>query len=129
MRTAPDAPQHLTEWFAKARQYAESIADQWFVVSFRQGLLLPEAPVNPYAECLHRMDRAHRHRWANAVLAALDAHCRPAEHCVILGGVIYRDVLWAGLQRRFGDVRAPLMGSGIFAQLAWFNRMLAQPAA
>lgn len=94
----PAGELYLSPCFKKASTYAESIADDWNILSARYGLLSPTAIIEPYDETLNRMSASERRSWADKVLFDLRQKVNPGDNAVILAGVMYRENLITPLQ-------------------------------
>lgn len=74
-RESPSRPRELyqpSSLFQKASQYAEANHDQWYVLSAKHGLLLPEGDIiDPYDETLSDLSKEDRQAWADTVIEDL----------------------------------------------------------
>ena len=121
---APARDLYTSSWFRKARRYADSTGQPWFILSAKHGLVHPDRVISPYNLTLNSMPVADRRRWAQTVLTQLDPHLDGVESIVILAGRRYREFLEPSLQSRGLPVSVPMAGLRIGEQLRWLNRML-----
>ena len=65
-RSSPCAGQDMytSPLFRKARAYAESVADAWFILSAKYGLLRPATCIEPYEQTLKEASASQRRAWA-----------------------------------------------------------------
>ncbi len=124
-RPAPARARDLyqSDWFRKARAYAEAQGGRWFILSAQHGLVSPASIIEPYDLTLADMKAADRRAWAARVVAQLAAKIGPRTPVVMLAGRFYREPLaaWAG-----DRATAPMEGLGIGEQKAWLARQLAE---
>jgi hypothetical protein len=106
---------YQSEWFRKARRWAEQNGSRWYILSALHGLLYPENSIPPYEKTLNEMPVEERKQWGKLVSNQL--RNIPPGRIVILAGEKYREYLKT--DRHIVDV--PLKGLGIGQQLAWFN--------
>jgi hypothetical protein len=61
-RTTPARAKSLyqSDWFIKARAYAESVGSCWFILSAKYGLERPDAMIEPYEMTLNTVAVAER---------------------------------------------------------------------
>lgn len=112
---------YTSDWFRKASAYAEQVADEWYILSAKHGLLAPGTTIEPYNETLNRMPAPDRRVWARRVLKSLERVLRPGDRVVILAGQRYREHLVAPIQRMGCCVDVPMEGLGIGKQLRWLK--------
>ncbi len=113
---------YISPWFRKASTYGESIADEWYILSAKYGLLSPTTIIEPYDETLNNMPVNERRSWAEKVLVDLRQKVNPGDKLVILAGVKYRENLIGPLHNMGCDVKIPMEGLGIGKQLQWLSR-------
>jgi hypothetical protein len=58
--------------FRRARRYAEQVADRWFILSAKHGLLNPSKVIAAYEQTLTRMPVEERRTWALQVALAIE---------------------------------------------------------
>ena len=78
---------YISPWFRKASTYGESIADEWYILSAKYGLLSPTTIIEPYDETMNNMPVNERRSWAEKVLVDLRQKGNPGDKLVILAGV------------------------------------------
>ena len=81
---------YTSTWFDKASAYARQVADEWYILSAKYGLVSPGTVIAPYEQTLTKMPAAERQAWAGRVLKNLGAVLTPGDHVVILAGQAYR---------------------------------------
>jgi len=115
---------YISDWFRKASVYAARVADEWYILSAKYGLVAPDTVIKPYDETLNRMPAAARRSWAERVLPDLRRVLQPGDHVVILAGVKYRENLVNPMQKMGCRVEIPMEGLGIGKQLSWLKQQL-----
>jgi hypothetical protein len=110
---------YVSQWFLKARQYAES-QGEWGILSARYGLVLPDEEIDPYGMTLNKMNRNDRVEWANLVAKQI-ANCT-RDDLTVFAGRRYREHLIPLLESQGYAVAIPLEGMGIGKQLQWFDK-------
>lgn len=148
---SPARDLYQSDWFRKARAYAEAVGDRWYILSAKYGLVPPDAVIAPYEKTLKRMPAHERRIWGQWVVTDLlsvltgtterdgsrdwrKRHSLPSAapvscRLVILAGADYRTPLLEALALREGwdiDVETPLAGKGIGQQLQWMNKAIAE---
>jgi hypothetical protein len=127
---APARELYISDWFKKARAYAENEiaegrASQWFILSAKHGALLPCNVVAPYDTDLSSMHNHLRRDWALKALKQIWWLGLKGEIEVeILAGVRYREFLIGDLERRYSRVTVPMAGMGIGQQKQWLKRQV-----
>lgn len=102
--------------FRKASAYAMATYDQWYILSAKHGLLIPEQWIEPYDLSLRDLPRNQRQAWAVSVLDELETlGLSEAIYCLHAGD-LYSEFLVSRL-----DADRPLAGLGIGKQLAWYR--------
>jgi hypothetical protein len=46
---------YISAWFRKASMYAARVADRWYILSAKYGLVAPDTMIKPYDETLNKM--------------------------------------------------------------------------
>lgn len=115
---------YVSTWFRKASAYASHIADNWYILSAKYGLVAPETVIEPYDETLNLMPAAARRDWAIRVLADLEQVLKHGDHVVFLAGQRYRQDLIEPIRRMGGDVEIPMEGLRIGEQLHWLKQQV-----
>lgn len=113
---------YQSDWFSKARSYAESMASQWFILSAKHGLLGPDDVVAPYEQTLNALGISERRIWARVVQDQMDKRMPVCERIIVLAGQRYREFLMDYLKRRASSVEVPMEGLQIGKQLSWLGR-------
>lgn len=110
--------------FDKARRWAETHGDRWFVLSALHGLVEPGAMIAPY-DFTFAGRKEYREAWPLRVVAQLAPHLSDGDEVAILAGAEYATGIADGLRDLEIRVRVsqPLRGLQIGERLAWFNRV------
>lgn len=114
---APAAELYTSTLFRSCKEYAESNADQWYILSAEHGLLHPEEVVAPYERTLKRMRMSERLDWAERVQRQLLETLPPQSEITLLAGECYRENLIPFLKEHGFTVRIPLLGLPFGKQL------------
>lgn len=120
---------YTSTYFAKKREYAEVLGDDWRILSAEHGLIDPEETVDPYETSIDDLDGAELDELAHDLGIALIewAEVAGADEVVVLAGRKYidplrkREAFHAGIS---AQVRFPLQQnalSGIGEQMAWLG--------
>ena len=115
---------YTSDWFGKASTYAMQVADEWYILSAKYGLVAPDTVIAPYDQTLTKMPAAERRAWAGRVLDELGKVAKPGGHVVILAGEAYRSNLIRPIREMGCTVEVPLQGLKIGQQLSWFKQGL-----
>jgi hypothetical protein len=115
---------YISDWFRKASAYAMRVADKWYILSAKHGLVAPDMVVAPYDETLNKMTVVARRAWARRVLKDLDRVLQPGDQVVILAGKRYRENLVGPIRQMGCSVEIPMEGLGIGKQLRWLKQQL-----
>jgi hypothetical protein len=123
-RTRPALAKDIyqSDWFVKARAYAESFGSCWFILSAKYGLVGPDEVIEPYDMTLNTMGVAERRNWSRQVEQQMDERMPNADRIVVLAGQRYREFLVEYLARRARTVDVPMAGLRIGEQLSWLTR-------
>jgi len=108
-------------YFRKQRDYAEAVADKWFIQSAEYGLLCPDERVESYDT--HAKNIEDSGEWAALIARDLAALVPQTATVEILGGAHYADPLTPELEARGFDVLEPLRGQGIGTRMASLGEM------
>ena len=114
--------------FAGRRRYVEASCVRWFVLSARHGLVRDDAWLEPYDETLNDQSGGSKRRWAEMVLADLDAlglDYRTTTFEIHAGNEYRSFGLVDGLQARGAHVIVPAEHLGQGQQLAFYSRRTA----
>jgi hypothetical protein len=87
---------YVSDWFCKARRYAEASRCSWFILSAEYGLVSPDQVVAPYERTLNTMAVAERRAWAERVSRQLAETVPHVARVVFLAGERYREFLTSG---------------------------------
>jgi len=115
---------YISDWFRKASAYAMRVADEWYILSAKYGLLAPGTVIEPYDETLNRMPVAARQAWAKRVLENIGRVLQPGDQVVFLAGIKYRENLIDPIREMGCSVEIPLQGLRIGEQLGWLKQQL-----
>lgn len=110
--------------FTGRRRYVEQSCARWFVLSARHGLVRDDEWLEPYDETLNDQSAESKRRWAEKVLADLDALALDfrATTFEIHAGNEYRSFgLVEGLRSRGATVEVPAEHLGQGEQLAFYG--------
>lgn len=70
----PARDMYTSALFSKARVYAETSADAWFILSAKYGLVQPDETIAPYEQTLKGASASDRRNWATKVRVQLSSH-------------------------------------------------------
>lgn len=115
---------YVSDWFVKARAYAERLGVPWFILSAEYGLVDPDAVIAPYEKTLNTMSSPARRDWADRVFSQLRSAAPDARSVVFLAGARYREFLAERLRARGITVEVPMQGLRIGEQLSWLGRQV-----
>jgi hypothetical protein len=118
---APARLLYASPLFRASAAHAERVAERWFILSARHGLLHPDQFVDPYEQTLHRMSGPERSAWSAGVLEALTQAMTAPTHVVVLAGTIYREGLTVPLSRAGFSVSVPMERLRLGEQLRWLR--------
>jgi hypothetical protein len=121
---SPARDLYVSTLFTGRRRYVEQSCDVWFVLSARHGLVPSDERLEPYDETLNDQSAGAKRRWAQAVLAGLDAigFDYSTTTFEIHAGNEYRSFgLVEGLERRGATVEVPAAHLGQGEQLAFYS--------
>lgn len=113
---------YTSDWFCKARRYAEASECPWFILSAEYGLVPPDQVVTPYERTLNTMRVADRRAWAERVARQLAEAVPDLSYVVFLAGERYREFLTEHLAGRGVAVSVPMEGLRIGEQLNWLGQ-------
>lgn len=119
---------YVSNWFCKARRYAEASRCLWFILSAEYGLVPPNRVIVPYELTLNKMRVADRRAWAERVAQHLAEAVPDLSHAVFLAGERYREFLARHLADRGIAISVPMEGLRIGEQLRWLGDHSPQPA-
>lgn len=110
--------------FTKNASYAATIADKWFILSAKYGLLDPEDVIDTYNETLSKASVSVKKVWSHNVYLKLLPHLNPGDSIIFLAGENYREYLIPLLGNFPVNVQVPMKGLSIGNQLKWLNSRL-----
>jgi hypothetical protein len=113
---------YVSDWFCKARRYAEASGCPWFILSAEYGLVPPDQVVAPYERTLNTMAVADRRAWAERVARQLAEAVPDLARVVFLAGKRYREFLAQYLTGWGVAVSVPMAGLRIGEQLRWLGQ-------
>ena len=113
---------YISDWFRKASAYAMRVADEWYILSAKYGLIAPDTVIEPYDETLNRMSAAARRTWAKRVSKELGQVLQPGDQVMLLAGIKYRENLIGPIREVGCSVEIPMEGLGIGKQLRWLKQ-------
>ena len=124
-RPMPARDLYTSPLFRKASAYAQRVANEWFILSIKHGLVPPDRVIAPFDETLMGMPVKERRAWARRVMAELAKILAPGDHVVMLAGERYREELMDPIREMGCTVEVPLAGLRMGEQLHWLSRRLA----
>lgn len=113
---------YVSPLFKCAKQYAEKNFDEWFILSAKHGLLLPNSIIDPYDFSLNDANAEKRKSWSKSVADDIILNAPYQSTISIFAGSKYRQYLVPRLNGF--SVVVPLAGLGIGQQLKWFKENL-----
>lgn len=118
---APACDLYTSPLFLGMRAYAESVADRWFILSAKHGLLEPTDITAPYEQTLNGAPARDRRAWASDVARALIQKVGHPARFVVLAGMSYRGYLVPLLSAAGSEVSVPMEGLLFGEQLQWLK--------
>lgn len=115
---------YISPWFKKASAYADAVADIWFILSAKYGLVDINEVIAPYDLTLNKMSASERRALASGVLADLLPIFLSGDVAIFLAGTKYREFLIQPLRSMDVRVEIPMRGLRIGEQMQWLNRHL-----
>lgn len=107
---APAKDLYDSTLFRAQRAYAEKVADKWFILSAKYGLLAPETEIEPYEETLKGASVKRKRDWSHAIFAELERVTARNDVITITAGEDYCRYLVPLLTQRGNEVRRPVKG-------------------
>jgi hypothetical protein len=114
-------------FFSKAREYAETNHDQWYILSAKHHLLDPAGPpIEPYDDTLSGARVARKREWAQTVYEQLEDEglLDDGNRLVFHAGRDYYSELISLLDDTSVDVEMPTDGLQFGETLVWYNEHL-----
>ena len=115
---------YVSDWFGKARRFAEASGCPWYILSAKHGLVSPDTEIERYEQTLTTMRVAERRAWGERVAAQLAEDVPDVSKVVFLAGAKYREFLVPLLAGRGVEVSVPMKGMRIGKQLQWLLQHL-----
>jgi hypothetical protein len=113
---------YVSDWFHKARRFAEVSGCPWYVLSAKHGLVAPDQVIAPYEQTLNTTRAGDRRAWGARVAAQLAEAAPDLSRVVFLAGGRYREFLAPHLAGRGVEVSVPMEGLRIGEQLSWLGQ-------
>lgn len=126
-RKEPASPRDLYDTsalFRKARKYAESHHDEWYILSAKHHVLDPDGPeIEPYDVSVTDYFAEQRREWAEEVYCQLSKRglLDSETTFVVHAGKVYYEYLLPYLEDHDCDVEIPTEGLQIGETMAWYN--------
>jgi hypothetical protein len=119
---APAKDMYTSPLFKKARAYAETHYDRWFILSALHQVLTPDQVIRPYEM---RMPSRRREQELWGLQTAGKLSCLMHKGCIVhsFAGEDYSGVN-SHLQRLGFEVSAPMEGLQVGERLRWLNERL-----
>ncbi len=119
---APARDLYISSLFQAARDYAETHADRWFILSAHYGLVLPDRIIEPYNTSLAEKSPLERTLWTAQIAQQLtELHLlQDSTVWIFLTGQMYARHLSRYLTMT-GTVEQPLTGLRVGQQIAWLK--------
>jgi hypothetical protein len=111
---SPAADLYQSDWFIRARAYAETVGSCWYILSAKHGLVHPDQVIGPYEQTLNTMGVSERRNWACLVREQMDKQMPDATHIVVLAGQRlsqHRGITATGAGNHRGSIFRLLMGA------------------
>lgn len=116
---SPARDLYTSGYFSKKREYAEELADRWYVLSAEHGILLPDSTIDPYDTSIDDLDQEELESWSSTVIETISLLEDDAIEIDLLAGRGYIEPIRDGLDDLGHDVNEPFAEtSGIGEQLA-----------
>jgi cytoplasmic iron level regulating protein YaaA (DUF328/UPF0246 family) len=111
--------------FRKAKAYAETRCDGFFILSALHGLLSPTQEIEPYDQTMAQMNRHSRDAWAQHVVSSIIWNV-PRSTITLLAGNAYCEPIHQQLQAAGFLLKRPLKSLAIGQQQRRLMDMLAE---
>lgn len=113
--------------FRKARSYVTQTHDEWYVLSAKHHVLVPDGPeIDPYDETLTNAGIDERREWSRTVVNQLKERERLVEGntLAIHAGAAYYEELLPLLDSEPVDIEIPTEGLRMGETLSWYNERI-----
>lgn len=112
---------YMSPLFRYSKLLAKEVADKYYILSAKHGLLKPDQPIGPYDLTLKNMSREHRRNWADNVFKDLIQMTNSGDELIFLAGESYREFIVEKLSERGNPMAFPLFKYSIGEQLQWYS--------
>ncbi|MFC6785426.1 DUF6884 domain-containing protein [Halobaculum halobium] len=129
---------YTSTYFAKKREYAETVGDEWAILSAEHGLVKPDAELDPYETHIDDLDGDALDELAHRVgmeLIEWLGVTEPGDEIVVLAGRSYvdplrdRETFHAGIGPSVAFPFEQLDLAGIGEQMSWLDDRVAAATA
>jgi hypothetical protein len=120
-RPAPARLLYQSQWFVKARAFADAHAVCWYILSAMHGIVSPEVVIAPYERTLNTLPNNERREWSAKAHAQLVPLLKGRPRIIFLAGQRYREFLQPALISDGFLTEVPMEGLRIGEQLAWLS--------
>jgi hypothetical protein len=120
---SPARELYISPLFQKARSYAESRFDEWYILSAKHHLLDPDSVIAPYEKTLNNMPKQARREWSEQTYQGILSTIQNGSTLAFVAGERYREDLVKRLQEDGYTIRIPLEKLSIGIQLSWLNKI------
>lgn len=129
-RSSPSSAENLysSALFSNARNVAKTVADSWFILSAKHGLLAPSTRIEPYDTSLKDLTRPAKDAWVTQVESDITSRLPCNSTILLLAGRTYSEDLGGRLRARGFKIVEPLAGFGIGTRIAWLKGIAADSA-
>ena len=112
---------YISTWFKKAKTLVENSKSDWFILSAKYHLLIPDELTYTYNKTLNNMRIKDRRIWSEKVIQQMERDLPTADTVVVFAGKKYRGLLMNYLNDNFKQVLVPMEGLGFGKQLKWLG--------
>ena len=95
---------YIGSFFRANREYASRVADRWYILSAKHGVLHPDQVIRPYDCSIAAFTADEREQWAARVWRRMEPLIEGAERIILLAGKNYVAPLLPRLEGRRLDV-------------------------
>src|SRR5690606_21771616 len=122
--SAPARDLYNSTLFSAMRAYAETLSDDYYILSAKYGLLNPGDVIEYYDLTLNNMRAQERQAWSERVLDKLTSLVPPHADITIIAGEKYFEYLVPTLESRGHKVFLPLRGVQMFFRVPRLRELL-----